>query len=61
MKQAMSQPESVLKTYTNGNFFSTGLRQKVDQLMDILWAGGMNNPRHGHRTDQLSSVSALTQ
>ncbi len=32
-------------TRTNGsNFFSNGLRQKVDQLMDILWAGGVNNP-----------------
>jgi type I restriction enzyme M protein len=32
-------------TNTNGsNFFSNGLRQKVDQLMDILWAGGVNNP-----------------
>jgi len=32
-------------TTTNGtNFFSSGLRQKVDQLMDILWAGGVNNP-----------------
>jgi len=27
-----------------GNFFSSGLRQKVDQLMNILWAGGVNNP-----------------
>ncbi|MCL5996891.1 MAG: type I restriction-modification system subunit M [Chloroflexi bacterium] len=26
------------------NFFSSGVRQKVDQLMDILWAGGVNNP-----------------
>jgi hypothetical protein len=26
------------------NFFSSGLRQKVDGLMDILWAGGVNNP-----------------
>jgi type I restriction enzyme M protein len=26
------------------NFFSSGLRLKVDQLMDILWAGGVNNP-----------------
>jgi type I restriction enzyme M protein len=26
------------------NFQSSGLRQKVDQLMDILWAGGVNNP-----------------
>src|SRR5438034_681833 len=28
----------------NGNFHSSGLRQKVDQLMDILWSGGVNNP-----------------
>lgn len=27
-----------------GNFFSNGLRQKIDQLMDTLWAGGVNNP-----------------
>jgi len=26
------------------NFHSSGLRQRVDQLMDILWAGGVNNP-----------------
>jgi type I restriction enzyme M protein len=26
------------------NFQSSGLRQKVDQLMDILWSGGVNNP-----------------
>ncbi|HUO10166.1 MAG TPA: class I SAM-dependent DNA methyltransferase [Phycisphaerae bacterium] len=26
------------------NFFSSGLCQKVDQLMDILWSGGVNNP-----------------
>ena len=28
----------------SSNFHSSGLRQKVDQLMDILWAGGVNNP-----------------
>jgi type I restriction enzyme M protein len=28
----------------NSIFHSSGLRQKVDQLMDILWAGGVNNP-----------------
>jgi type I restriction enzyme M protein len=28
----------------NGTFQSSGLRQKVDQLMDILWSGGLNNP-----------------
>jgi len=26
------------------NFISSGLRQKVDQLMNILYAGGVNNP-----------------
>ena len=26
------------------NFFSSGLRQNVDQLMDILYSGGVNNP-----------------
>ena len=26
------------------NFFSSGLRQKADALMDILYAGGVNNP-----------------
>jgi type I restriction enzyme M protein len=30
---------------SNGtNFFSSGLRQKIDQLMNILYAGGVNNP-----------------
>ncbi|MGB8648049.1 MAG: class I SAM-dependent DNA methyltransferase [Anaerolineae bacterium] len=37
-----------IPTNSNGaiaaNFYSSGLRQKVDQLMDILWAGGVNNP-----------------
>jgi len=33
------------KTNGNGgNFHSSGLRQKIDQLMNILWAGGLNNP-----------------
>ncbi len=31
-------------TLISSNFHSSGLRQKVDQLMDILWAGGLNNP-----------------
>lgn len=26
------------------NFYSSGLRQKIDELMDILYAGGVNNP-----------------
>jgi type I restriction enzyme M protein len=28
----------------SSNFFSSGLRQKIDQLMNVLWAGGVNNP-----------------
>lgn len=28
----------------NGNFQNSGLRQSVDQLMNILYAGGVNNP-----------------
>src|SRR5256714_2581260 len=40
---------------TNGsNFFSSGLRQKVDRLMDILWAGGVNNPM-----DSIEQISYL--
>src|SRR5260221_11716030 len=26
------------------NFYASGLRQKIDQLMNILWTGGVNNP-----------------
>jgi type I restriction enzyme M protein len=29
---------------TNHNFQSSGLRQKIDQMMDMLWSGGVNNP-----------------
>jgi hypothetical protein len=36
------------------NFFSSGLRQKVDQLMDALWAGGVNNPM-----DSIEQISYL--
>src|SRR6266446_421818 len=40
---------------TNGsNFFSSGLRQKVDHLMNILWAGGVNNPM-----DSIEQISYL--
>src|SRR5258706_12120012 len=40
------QKDSVVRLSQSpgSNFFSSGLRQKVDQLMDILWAGGVNNP-----------------
>lgn len=36
------------------NFFSSGLRQRVDQLMDILYAGGVNNPM-----DSIEQISYL--
>ncbi len=36
------------------NFQSSGMRQKVDQLMDILWAGGVNNPM-----DSIEQISYL--
>src|SRR5437868_1687534 len=39
---------------TNGSFFSSGLRQRVDRLMDILWAGGVNNPM-----DSIEQISYL--
>jgi hypothetical protein len=37
-----------------GNFFSSGLRKKVDQLMNILYAGGVNNPM-----DSIEQISYL--
>ena len=30
--------------HNGSNFFASGLRQKVDQLMNVLYAGGVNNP-----------------
>jgi type I restriction enzyme M protein len=36
------------------NFYSSGIRQKVDQLMDILWSGGVNNPM-----DSIEQISYL--
>ncbi|MDX2252878.1 MAG: type I restriction-modification system subunit M N-terminal domain-containing protein, partial [Nitrospira sp.] len=39
---------------TPSNFFSSGIRQKVDQLMDILYAGGVNNPM-----DSIEQISYL--
>jgi type I restriction enzyme M protein len=38
----------------SSNFFSSGLRQKVDQLMDILYSGGVNNPM-----DSIEQISYL--
>jgi type I restriction enzyme M protein len=41
-------------TTNSSNFFSSGLRQKVDQLMNILYAGGVNNPM-----DSIEQISYL--
>jgi hypothetical protein len=42
---------------TNGTFFSSGIRQKVDQLMDILYAGSVNNPMDSIEQLHLSPVA----
>src|ERR1039458_3785987 len=47
-------PQLSLLPQPQSNFFSSGLRQKVDQLMDILWAGGVNNPM-----DSIEQISYL--
>src|SRR3990172_3121654 len=46
MPKPDTQNDAVAKlSQSNGsNFFASGLRQKVDQLMNVLWAGGVNNP-----------------
>lgn len=49
----MNTTDSVTKP-NGSNFHSSGLRQKVDQLMDILWAGGVNNPM-----DSIEQISYL--
>jgi len=49
----MNTTASAAKTNA-GNFHSSGLRQMVDQLMDILWAGGVNNPM-----DSIEQISYL--
>ena len=41
-------------TTPGSNFFSSGVRQKVDQLMDILYSGGVNNPM-----DSIEQISYL--
>src|ERR1039458_2132504 len=51
---ANSDSVSQLSLPPQSNFFSSGLRQKVDQLMDILWAGGVNNPM-----DSIEQISYL--
>src|SRR5207244_6984003 len=52
-QQPMTTPASAAPP-SSGNFHSSGLRQKVDQLMDILWAGGVNNPM-----DSIEQISYL--
>src|SRR5659263_38364 len=46
MRKPETPTDTVAKlSQSNGsNFFASGLRQKVDQLMNVLWAGGVNNP-----------------
>lgn len=51
----LTKPEMLTKPNGNAsNFFSSGMRQKVDQLMDILWSGGVNNPM-----DSIEQISYL--
>ena len=55
--RASSETKSSVAKQTlepGSNFFSSGLRQKVDQLMDILYAGGVNNPM-----DSIEQISYL--
>lgn len=50
----MSKAVNDAKKPNGSNFHSSGLRQKIDQLMDILWAGGVNNPM-----DSIEQISYL--
>jgi HsdM N-terminal domain len=45
---------NIMLNRNGSNFFSSGLRQKVDQLMDILYSGGVNNPM-----DSIEQISYL--
>jgi type I restriction enzyme M protein len=38
----------------NDNFHSSGIRQKIDQVRNILYAGGVNNPM-----DAIEQISYL--
>jgi type I restriction enzyme M protein len=44
----------MIPTQDTNNFFSSGLRKKVDSLMNTLWAGGVNNPM-----DSIEQISYL--
>ena len=50
----MSQTATTSEKSPAATFQSSGLRQKVDQLMDILYAGGVNNPM-----DSIEQISYL--
>lgn len=56
MRKPPTQSDSVAAQAlaTPSNFFSSGVRQKVDQLMDILYSGGVNNPM-----DSIEQISYL--
>ena len=53
-RETVTDSVAKLSLANGSNFFSSGLRQKVDQLMDILWAGGVNNPM-----DSIEQISYL--
>lgn len=44
VQQTQNDAQGAILAQANGNFFSSGIRQKVDRWMDTLWAGGVNNP-----------------
>jgi type I restriction enzyme M protein len=54
MNAVKKDAPAVNGTLLGTNFFSSGLRQKVDQLMNILYAGGVNNPM-----DSIEQISYL--
>ena len=44
----------MIPTQTSNNFFSSGIRQRVDALMNALYSGGVNNPM-----DSIEQISYL--
>src|SRR3990172_636352 len=53
-RETVTDSVAKLSLANGSNFFSSGLRQKVDQLMDILYSGGVNNPM-----DSIEQISYL--
>ena len=43
-RSAPASPPAQPGKGNGSNFIASGLRQKVDQLMDVLYSGGVNNP-----------------